>query len=870
MMKPRVVILAMSLILKSYGVAAADATEALPSNPIQQGVIEQEVSASSDQKPELLVITVTAERLEENLQTTPVAVTAFSAEELSTRGLDSVSQLTNHVPGLRVNDSQNSQIYIRGIGERTGFARVDPAVGVYLNGIYLPRPDGHLLELLDIEQVQVLRGPQGTLFGKNTTGGALMLKLSKPEFEPKGYVQMSGGEFNARQGKLMLNQTLGESSAVRLAVSMRGQDEPFKLLDAGVHQPEEKRQLVILQTRTKASNYSLDTLLYADRRDDPVPAVKCTIVSDSALFLNGLRLAWAGDTDPGNLHSYRDNCEQNGRQTNADRLFAVGANPGLDRHTDTYVGGLSLEMPWGAERTVKLKLGARDERKSPSLSADSDGGPRNYTENFFADVSKRRSYSLELNLDGEAIQGRLDYTAGLYASDESNYEPYLLFTNLVGQDTVSLGQLALGQQPTPPLLGLGTVPLVGPLTPPIQLSQFDLNNRSAAAFLHGNYKWPNGLQLGAGVRLTRERRRSNLTVIQSDAEAIAARIAAHPLFGPAVEGYHPYLGLGGWSDDPVGQAAALFPDENGDGIADFPLNTNNPFRDNAKVSFEQLSPKLSLGWQAPFELATAWKLDDFFSYLSWAEGFKSGFFEPRLADGFLFVEPEEVTNLELGLKLEALDRRLRLNLALYEMDYRNMQLVQAGMDSQGSLTVSFDNAALAEIRGAELELSWLASANLLVNMSLSKNRYRFLEFTDLAQIPAALGQTVFQDRSDERFPSVPDLTASAGVQYSMHSVWGTFTPRLDVSYTGPVYYGLDRGAWEAYQRDKRLAGADASTRMDFRLSWERGAFSAATYVHNLSDETITNGSVAIGDTVGTFIEIYDAPRTFGLEFGVSW
>ena len=468
------------------------------------------------------------------------------------------------------------------------------------------------------------------------------------------------------------------------------------------------------------------------------------------------------------------------------------------------------------------------------------------------------------------MQGRLDYTAGMYASDENNDEPYLLFTDLVGQDAFTLGQLALGQLPTSPLLGLGTVPLVGPLTSPIQLSEFDLNNRSLAAFFHGTYKWPNGLQLGAGVRLTHERRRSNLTVIQSDADAIAARITAHPLFGPAVEGYHPYLGRGGWSDDPVGQAADLFPDDNGDGIADFPLNTNNPFRDSAEVSFEQLSPKLSLSWQAPFELASTWKLDSFFSYLSWAEGFKSGFFEPRLADGFLVVEPEEVTNFELGVKLEALDRRLRLNMALYQMDYRNMQLVQAGMDSQGSLTVSFDNAALAEIRGAELELSWLASANLLVNMSLSKNRYRFVEFTDLAQIPATLGQTIYQDRTDERFPGVPDLTATAGVQYAMHSDWGTFTPRLDVSYTGPIYYGLDRGAWEAYQRDNRLAGADASTRVDLRLGWQRGAFSAAAYVNNLGDEIFTNGSVAIGDTVGTFIEIYDAPRTFGLEFGMSW
>ena len=340
MMKRQAAILAISLIVACYQTAVAGSVASLPSNPDQL-----EATEPASQLPELLVIIVTAERLEENLQTTPVAVSAFYSDELASRGLSNVSELTNNVPGLRANDSQNSQIYIRGIGERTGFARVDPAVGVYLNGIYLPRPDGHLLDLLDVQQVQVLRGPQGTLFGKNTTGGALMLELSRPKLESEGYVQMSGGEFSARQGKLMLNQPIGERSAVRLAVSMRGQDEPFKLLDPGVRQPEEERQLVILQTRTEASNYSLDTLLYVDRRDAPVPAVKCTIVSTSALFLTGLRLAWTGDTDPANLRSYRDNCEKNARQANGDRLFAVGENPRLDRHTDTYVGGLSLAMP---------------------------------------------------------------------------------------------------------------------------------------------------------------------------------------------------------------------------------------------------------------------------------------------------------------------------------------------------------------------------------------------------------------------------------------------------------------------------------------------------------------------------------------------
>jgi iron complex outermembrane recepter protein len=140
-------------------------------------------------------VLVTARKRAENIQETPVAVTAISGDDLRAQGILSTSELSKSVPSLQINDSTAPQIFIRGIGQRAPMARFDPSVSVYLDGIFIPRPDGQLLDTIDIESVQVLRGPQGTLFGKNNTGGALVFTLIKPGEEPGGYVEGALGNY---------------------------------------------------------------------------------------------------------------------------------------------------------------------------------------------------------------------------------------------------------------------------------------------------------------------------------------------------------------------------------------------------------------------------------------------------------------------------------------------------------------------------------------------------------------------------------------------------------------------------------------------------------------------------------------------------
>jgi outer membrane receptor protein involved in Fe transport len=160
----------------------AEAQDAAPASSRSQLVLEE--------------VIVTARKREEMLQDTPVAITAFSNEDLRIAGIANTRDLEQSVPGLTFSEQGNKapSIFIRGVGQKESNAALDPGVGVYINGIYIPRTDSQLLDVMDTESIQVLRGPQGTLFGKNNTGGALLVTTIAPRTE--GY----DGEVSTRVG----------------------------------------------------------------------------------------------------------------------------------------------------------------------------------------------------------------------------------------------------------------------------------------------------------------------------------------------------------------------------------------------------------------------------------------------------------------------------------------------------------------------------------------------------------------------------------------------------------------------------------------------------------------------------------------------
>ncbi|GAB3028978.1 TonB-dependent receptor [Bowmanella dokdonensis] len=190
-------------------------------------VAQQEASGGTKAERSVEVIKVTATRQTENLQDVPIAITALSANELAKLQVQDLGDLKSHVPNLTLHsgDASNAVIYIRGVGQIDSISFNDPGVGVYLDDVYMGRVQGSFLDVVDPQQIEVLRGPQGTLYGRNTIGGAVKFTSAKPTAETQGYVDAGLGNYGYRSLKGTLSGAVaGDSLLGRLSVARQQRD----------------------------------------------------------------------------------------------------------------------------------------------------------------------------------------------------------------------------------------------------------------------------------------------------------------------------------------------------------------------------------------------------------------------------------------------------------------------------------------------------------------------------------------------------------------------------------------------------------------------------------------------------------------------
>ncbi|MBS0570206.1 MAG: TonB-dependent receptor [Proteobacteria bacterium] len=188
---------------------AADAAATAPNATDAAAAKKNATAKGSDSVTSLESITVTARRRAELLQDVPIAVTALSATALQTQNIQSLNDLAGNVPNLVIHDARGSNstitTYIRGVGQSDPTWGSDPGVGIYLDDVYIARPQGALLDVFDVQRIEVLRGPQGTLYGKNTIGGAIKYVSRDLPTQDEGYAQVDAGN----EGRANLKLGLG-------------------------------------------------------------------------------------------------------------------------------------------------------------------------------------------------------------------------------------------------------------------------------------------------------------------------------------------------------------------------------------------------------------------------------------------------------------------------------------------------------------------------------------------------------------------------------------------------------------------------------------------------------------------------------------
>jgi len=452
------------------------------------GLSDQRASAeatrplASDLVESLRQLVTTARRRTEFVQRTPVAVTALTTGDIDAREVRRLDELDGLVPSLSfdraIGNSNSARISIRGIAEGDPNPAVDPAVGVYVDGVYSPRAQGLNVPLFDVERVEVLRGPQGTLFGKNTIGGAISVTRKRPVFEYQGDASVRVGNFDRFDTRATLNVPLiPERAAFRLSLASNYDDgyQQNAFLDERLANDRllaARGQLLLLPTE------NMELLLAAEylKQDRRPLGGKCKVVRPANPTIQALQgLANAVRPAGSPPIDVQANCAED--ELRSDFKIASDSTFTQDNLRTT---SLSSTLTWNMSDTLTLESITAFRLQDLALRQDNDASSLPLAQpGVDAGGSDQNTFSQELKLNGSGLDGRLEFVAGLYAFTES------IDDQLIG------GVFS------------GVVPGILPVTE----EQLDVDNRSYSAYGSLTYALTEKLKVTAGLRRTVERKR---------------------------------------------------------------------------------------------------------------------------------------------------------------------------------------------------------------------------------------------------------------------------------------------------------------------------------------------------------------------------
>lgn len=379
-----------------------------------------QVSAAESGGFALEEVVVTARKREESLQDTPISITAFGSADLEARQLTSIHQISESTPNLVFDPSSTgsgssaaSSAAIRGVGQIDFTLNTDPAVGIYVDGVYLTRSIGGLVNLLDIERVEVLRGPQGTLFGRNTIGGAINITTVKPNENYEGRAEVTIGRFDQRDGMVTFNVPLTDNLYSRTSLVMRNRDGYMDRADgqemADVDSQSGRVALRWLPTDDLEIDFSVDA---TKERQGSAAATVLAIDETAGLFPvihNNFLVpggACAAPSSIGNPQCY------NARWVPNDEYFSYA---GLDSRSDLDILGASGTVTWDLDVvTFKSITSYRDISSKSNL--DFDYSPISI---FDIWVSQEvETFSQEFQVLGTSFDDRLNWIVGTYYAVE--------------------------------------------------------------------------------------------------------------------------------------------------------------------------------------------------------------------------------------------------------------------------------------------------------------------------------------------------------------------------------------------------------------------------------------------------------------------
>ncbi len=671
-------------------------------------------------------IVVTAQKRAEKLQDVPISVAAVGGAQLEALHAVDLQALQGSVPNVEIgtfSNTPNTAVFtIRGIGVIEPDPYAGNTVGIVTDGVPQYFSMGALLDLFDVERIEILRGPQGTLFGANTTGGVVNVVNAQPE------LGKLGGKFNASYGNYkhltvggVLNAPLGDGLALRVGVNHDQRDGYITNVVNGSDMG--RRDVTIFRGALRYQSGDFEA----------------TLAGEYDLARNGSPIVVAGDL-PGEAEfvpagfqgMYRSPCLPAGSPCNApDKYFSAqdgGVNGDLPdlSNMDTYRGNLTMKLSNSPIGDITSITGYKhfklfeftDQDGTPVPLIDTKRGTQGW------------QFSQELRTDVKLGNIGNITLGGFYLKD--HYDHYQnLRINFAGGATYNPdGTYSLG------LPGL------------FQKNLQDQDNHSISAFAQSFINISDKLRFQAGIRYTHEK-----TSMLASTET--------------------RLDAGTFSAITGGTGTPAIADLDGANTVPFGAGLVNPPRGTRTWN--------NVGWKLGLDYKVT---NDVLLYGYWARGFKSGGYTGRIgiAADLGPYNPEKVDTFEVGLKTELFDRHVRFNLAGFYTNYRDMQLALIYFLGSGANLTQGNtilNAAGSHIKGFESELTIAPVKGLTINGALAYLDAKYSNFL----FPLAGGGTL--DLKNQRLQNAPKWTGSAGIAYEF-PLGGDLMARASstLNYTG--------------------------------------------------------------------------------------
>lgn len=775
-------------------------------------------------------IIVTARKRNENLQDTPVAITAMTGAMLEEKQIVNVSEVAKFAPNVNIQpvanisgSSASITAFIRGVGQTDFNITVDPGVGVYVDGVYVARSVGALLDMADVSSVQILRGPQGTLFGKNTIGGAIVVNSVEPQDEFDLKLEATTGRFNRADFKGIINVPLSDNLAMRAVASYETRDGyQRRLFDGGRQGDKDSFGGRVAFKWEPAPDFTVN--LSADlniRREASAASTLLQLFESPDLLqivnLNGRFVPFPSSTfswnklqggagvcgAPGQLAPVNDpRCATAQWVTgDIDTTWAGGNN---QSDFDLWGTNLTLEYDFG-DLSVKSITAYRDQKAL--FEYDFDATPHPYLQ-LTNDIDLWQA-SQELQLTGSLLNDALKFVVGGYYLKEK------------GQDKNTL------------LFGFSDF-----------FSGGAIDNDSYAGYLQFTYKITDRLSITPGIRYTDETKRFDPSLQTINRDYTAGLPLPYPN-GVFIA----------FSQCLVGQPVPLIVTDPSSPLFGFPLpggctpTAVNPGGNHilptvvVEAKAKEWTPAISVDYKFT---------DDILGYASYSKGFKNGGFSQRIFPAEQVTPsftPEFVESYEVGLKTELFDRRLRLNLAAFMSDYSDIQIVV----NEG-IAPKVRNAGTARIKGFEVEgeaapADWL---RLSFGVGYLDAYYKTI---DAGAFPVSV---------NSKFAFVPEWTASASFNADVYEGdVGKLTLRGDWSYQSETFKDAVNSP-QLRQPDYSVFGASAS----FTEPSEH--FTLTAGVTNLGDERYIQGGYVDPFVAGTALASYSRPREWFLKLAYKY